>query len=408
MQRRIPQQVRHSSALNLNEARLSRRQALMLSAGAAGLSLAGVSLLGVSSPTATLAAAQTTSGVDEAQQLVSQWAQPHTSFDPPGPAFDASGARGKTVWVIEILSIPFAQLNVQGAQEAFDKAGVKMVPFDGKGQVAETSRGIGQAIGQNADMILVASLPGQNFKPDFDRAQAAGIPVAMIENHDPGGVSPDEPPGVVAELNQNHAQAGQIMADYTVADAGGNGVNAMVLWSSDAPGIGQPQLDGINNELKRLAPDAQVTVKDVLVAQWESQIPTITQSSLLSDPNLRYLLPLYDGMALFMLPAVHAANAQDRVKLVSFNTSPAVMQSMANHDVVVADCGTDPVRFGWTWVDQCLRVMTGNAPVPDIKLPIRLFTSDTVSSIDLSQPIQTWFGDVDFRSAYLNLWGSHG
>jgi ribose transport system substrate-binding protein len=382
---------------------MSRRQALKLSAGLFSLGLAGVSLL--AAPTVSAQSTTGSGGVDEAMSLVSQWSQPHTSFDPPGPAFDASGARGKTVWVIEILSIPFAQLNVQGAKEAFDQAGVNMVTFDGKGQVAETSRGIGQAIGQNADMILVASLPGQNFKPDFDRAQAAGIPIVMIENHDPGGVSPDEPPGVVAELNQNHAQAGQIMADYTVADANGNAIDAMVLWSSDAPGIGQPQLDGITNEFKRLAPDANVSIKDVLVAQWETQIPTVTQSALLSNPNLRYLLPLYDGMALFMLPAVHAAGAQDRVRLVSFNTTPAVMQSMANNDVVVADCGTDPVRFGWTWADQCLRILTGNAPVPDIKLPIRLFTSQTVSSIDLSQPIQTWFGNVDFRSAYLNLWG---
>jgi ribose transport system substrate-binding protein len=403
MERSLPEDVRQPMAPGLDEVRMSRRKALKLSAGLLGLGLASFSLL--AAPAVSAQSSTGSGGVDEAMSLVNQWTQPHTSFDPPGAAFDASGAAGKTVWVIEILSIPFAQLNVQGAKEAFDKAGVNMMTFDGKGEVAETSRGIGQAIAQNADMILVASLPGQNFKPDFDRAQAAGIPIVMIENHDPGGVSPDEPPGVVAELNQNHAQAGQIMADYTVADANGNGIDAMILWSSDAPGIGQPQLDGITNEVKRLVPDANLTVKDVLVAQWETQIPTVTQSALLSDPNLRYLLPLYDGMALFMLPAVHAASAQDRVKLVSFNTTPAVMQSMANNDVVVADCGTDPVRFGWTWADQCLRILTGNAPVPDIKLPIRLFTTQTVSSIDLSQPIQTWFGNVDFRSAYLNLWG---
>jgi len=108
---------------------------------------------------------------------------------------------------------------------------------------------------------------------------------------------------------------------------------------------------------------------------------------------------------LYMLPAVHAANAQKRVKIVSFNVTPAVMQAMAKSDVVAADCGTDPIRLGWACADQLLRVMSGVQPVPDIKLPIKLFTRDNVGGLDLSNISPAWFGPVDYRSEYKKLWG---
>ena len=348
----------------------------------------------------------TTSGnsVAEAKQLVKQAESQNATFEPPGPGFDASKARGKTAWWITILGIPFVTPILQGIKEGFDSVGAKVVAFDGKAQVAEYSRGIQQAIGQNADLIFVASLEGSLFKADFDKAKSLGIPVVMYENHDPGGVGSDEPPGVVAETNQCHQCAGKIMADFAIADSGGKG-HMVVFWSADIPGIGQPQVDGITNEFKRLCPGCQVTVKDVPIAQWQTLLPTLTQSTLTSDPSVNYLLPLYDGMVLYMLPAVHAANAQKRVKIVSFNVTPAVMQAMAKSDVVAADCGTDPIRLGWACADQLLRVMSGVQPVPDIKLPIKLFTRDNVGGLDLSNISPAWFGPVDYRSEYKKLWG---
>jgi len=193
------------------------------------------------------------------------------------------------------------------------------------------------------------------------------------------------------------------MADFTIANSGGTG-KVVVLWSSDAKGIGIPQLKGITQEVERLAPNMTVVTKDVPVARWTSELPTLT-GTLIADRKTEYLLPLYDGMVLHMLPAIHAANAEDRVKIVSFNALPAMMTSLQKGDVVVADIGTSGQQLGWALADQILRVLTHHKPVLDIRLPIRLFDAHNIGSINLSAPQQTWYGNLDFAAAYMKLWG---
>ena len=106
-----------------------------------------------------------------------------------------------------------------------------------------------------------------------------------------------------------------------------------------------------------------------------------------------------------MLPAVHAANAEGRVKIVSFNALPAMMTSLRNGDVVAADIGTSGQQLGWALADQILRVLTHHKPVLDVQLPIRLFDAHNIGSIKLTAPQQTWYGNLDFGSAYERLWG---
>jgi ribose transport system substrate-binding protein len=109
-------------------------------------------------------------------------------------------------------------------------------------------------------------------------------------------------------------------------------------------------------------------------------------------------------MVLGMLPSVHAAGAQDRVKIVTFNASPSVLESLKNGDVVAANVGANPEQYGWAFADQTLRVLSDKEPVKDVKLPLRIFTRDNIDSIDLKAPQQSWYGDVDFKSEYQKLW----
>jgi ribose transport system substrate-binding protein len=327
-----------------------------------------------------------------------------TVFVPPGPAFDASKAKGKRAYGVFILSIPFAQINKDGVEAGLKAAGMSLRALDGQGQVGPTTTAIEYAISQNADLIFAETLSGALFAPQFAKAKAKGIPVIMAENQDPGaGWLAGEPPGVTATVNQSHRTVGKLMADFTVADAGDKG-KAVVIWSADIPGIGKPQLDGIMSEFKALGSQMTVEVKNVPIAQWTTGLPTLTQT-VARDESVKYLLPFYDGMVLNILPAVHAAGARDRIKIVTFNATPSVMQSMKEGDVVAADVGANPEQYGWAWADQALRILSGVQPVHDIKLPLRMFDTTNISSIDLSSPQQSWYGNVDFPSEYKKLWG---
>lgn len=377
----------------------------LLAAG--GLALFAEAGCGSSSDSSGSDTTSASGAAAKAKQLLAAAEKPPSAFEAPGPAFDASKARGKTAHAVMILSIPFAQINKTGYQAGLDAAGVKLVTVDGKGEVGATSTGIQHAVAQGTDLVLSETLSGALFAQDFAKAKAKGIPVIMAENQDPGaGWLDGEPPSVTATVNQCHRCAGTVMANFTVADSGDKG-KAVIVWSADVPGIGKPQLSGIMDQFKRLGSKMTVEVKNVPIARWTSDLPTLTQT-LVRDQSVDYLLPLYDGMVLNMLPSVHAAGAQDRVKIVTFNATPSVLESMKNNDVVAANVGANPEQYGWAFADQTLRLLSGEEPVKDVKLPLRVFTRNNIGSIDLKAPQQTWYGNVDFKSAYQKLWGLGG
>ena len=61
----------------------------------------------------------------------------------------------------------------------------------------------------------------------------------------------------------------------------------------------------------------QVQVVDVPTSQW-SQLTPKTASLIRANPNANYFVPDFDGEVIFMVPGVTSANAQSKVKLVSF------------------------------------------------------------------------------------------
>lgn len=369
-----------------------------------GLLAAGGALVGGSALTdvATAARRMRLAPGPTASKLVAAYERPTTVFVPPGPSIDGSAGRNKKVYAVLLLAVPFAQTNLRGYKAGLSAAGVKLVALDGKAQVSDTSKAIQQAIAQKADLIVVQTLPGKLFAADFAVARKKGIPIIMVENQDPGLRLPDEPKSVTAGADQCHRCAGKMMADFTVADSGDRG-KIVIIWSADIPGIGKPQLDGIKNELKRLGSKMSVEVKNVPIARWNSDLPTLTQTAV-RDSDVKYLLPLYDGMVLLMLPSIHAANAQDRVKIVTFNATKAVLESMKKGDIVAANVGANSEQFGWAWADQTLRILSGEPPVADVQLPMRLFTRRNINSINLNAPEQTWYGNVNFGARYKKLW----
>ena len=65
------------------------------------------------------------------------------TFSPPGPAFDASKAKGKTIVNVSLNStVPFNQIVDAAMGEAGKDAGVKVVQFTNQGQVSQWIQGV--------------------------------------------------------------------------------------------------------------------------------------------------------------------------------------------------------------------------------------------------------------------------
>lgn len=343
-------------------------------------------------------------GVKTARARVNAAKAP-TKFKAPGPAFDAGKAKGKSVFYIaNSMTLQFTQLVNSGAVAGLKAAGVKVTTQDNQASASTTARLISQAIAQKADAIIIQSVPSKLINAPLRQAKKAGIPVIQLFETDPRLPPASERAlGVVGQVTYCYSCAGRLIADYAIAASNGK-ANAMAIEDSDV-GVSAPEIAGIKSEMRKLCPSCSLKVEDVLVSEWAQRIPTITQTSL-ADRNVNWMLPIYDGMATYMLPAIHAANAQGRIKIATFNADLAQMQSMSQKDVIAADLGGPLAWMGWAIADQALRVITGNKPVANENVPLRMFDRSNLNKINLKKPEATWYG-VNFAAAYKKLWGLH-
>ena len=342
--------------------------------------------------------------VAEATQLVQQAEAPQASWKPAGQAFSTSSLRGKSMWYISAsLSIPFEQFILQGMKAGGATVGVNTVGFDGKGSVAEATRGIEEAVQAKAGVIFVDGFPANLVAPAIAQAKAAGIPVLTANAQNPGPLLPGAPDGVVGQATHNFDIPGKIEADWIVADSKGN-ANIIYTRSSDVPVITDVERDAFVGELNRLCKSCKVQVVDVPISQW-NQMTTKTASLIRANPTVNYFVPDFDGEVIFMVPGVTSANAQDKVKIVSFNATPSVMQNLKDHNVVAAETGGPNLLQGWAFADQGMRVLAGQQPLQDLGIPTRLFDSTNIDSIDLSQQESTWYGVGDYQAKFKALWG---
>jgi ribose transport system substrate-binding protein len=345
--------------------------------------------------------------VAKAQQLVKQAEAPLTSWQPAGQPFDASKARGKSMWFISAsLSIPFEQYMVEGMKEGAATVGASVVGFDAKSSVAEATRGIEQAVQAKAGVIFVDGFPPSLFAPAIAQAKQAGIPVLTANSQEAGPVLPGYPDGVVGSATHSFATPGKIEADWIVADSKGN-ANIIYLRSSDVPVITDAEKDSFVNELKQLCSSCKVQVVDVPTSQWSNLTPK-TASLIRANPSVNYYVPDFDGEVIFMVPGVTSANAQSKVKIVSFNATPSVMQNLKQQYVVAAETGGPNLLQGWAFADEGLRVLSGQKPLDDLNIPTRLFDASNINTIDLSQQESQWYGPLDYQNKYKKQWGVAG
>ena len=348
-----------------------------------------------------------TANVSEAQQLAKSAEAPQSSWKPAGQPFNASTARGKSMWYVSVsLSIPFEQFMVQGMKEGGAAVGVTTVGFDAKSSVAEATRGIEEAIQAKAGVIFVDGFPPNLVAPAIAQAKAAGIPVLTANSQGPGPLLPGAPDGVVGSATHPFADPGKIEADWIVADSKGK-ANIIYLRSSDVPVITDIEKNAFVSELNKLCSSCKVQVVDVPTSQW-SQLTPKTASLIRANPNANYFVPDFDGEVIFMVPGVTSANAQSKVKLVSFNATPSVMTNLKQAYVVAAETGGPNLLQGWAFADQGLRVLAGQQPLQDLNIPTRLFDATNISSIDLSQQESEWYGTGDYRAKYKQQWGVSG
>ena len=353
----------------------------------------------------TARAAADNSGVTEATSLV-QDALREPTWQGPTDKVNTAAAKGKTVYFVNLTEqMPALHEWSQVFGQQLQAAGVKVQKCDGKGAPNTITACLQKSLAAKPDVIVALALDTKLIANVMAQAKAQGIKFITAQTGTPE--QPTSPPGRYAEVTFDYPGVGKMLADWFVSDSQCKKGAPQIVTTTSSREPSEAEVNAMTQEITRLCPGMKVpTPENVLIPDWPTKLPTVTRSILLKDPNLQYLIPLYDGMTIYMLPTAQGIHRNNPLKVASFNATPVVMQnSLAKESPLTADVGGPNQWFGVAMADQALRAAAGDPPIADEKVPLRLFTRDNVTTIDVGKDEKTWYGPVDPVCEYHKLWG---
>ncbi len=356
-----------------------------------------------SSAAATAASSAASSGVALAKQAVAQMEQPPTWQGPTAPV-NIAAAKGKTADLINLTEeIPALHEWAAVAQAQLQKAGVTANICDAKGTPEGIIGCLTQDIAARPNVIVAMALDTTFIHSYIQQATNAGIKVITAQTGTPGL---PQGTGAVAEVTFDYPQVGRMLGTWFAASSGCQGY-PQIITSTSSRQPSAAEVSGIQSAVQQYCPTSTaLPVQNVLIPDWATNLPTVTRSVLTANGSINYLLPLYDGMTIYMVPAITQLHLSHPVQVGSFNATPVVMQNeLAKDSPLSADVGGPNDWYGYALTDEILRVLAGAPVVANEHVPLRLFTRDNLSSINLSAKESTWYGTVNFACQYDKLWG---
>lgn len=326
-------------------------------------------------------------------------------FTAPGDPFDAKSVMaGKTILGIPVTSTnPFTTGIYDCMKSIADEVGFTFKVYANQGQTAQWQQGIESGINEGVDLIdLVGGTDPRSLKPSIDAAIAAGIPVVCSST---SGVEQDVP-NVSHTVAFDYRLAGEILANWAIWKTGGEG-HVLIIQSPEI--LCTPsEVGGMTDTLDKVGMEYKIV--DAPIPEWSTKVQPNVQAAVNSDPEIKYILPIFDSMCQFVYPALQTAGAQDRVKAASLNGTPFVLD-MVREGKVEMDIGENLDWIGRAIIDAEMRILGDLEPMKsqgakpyDMNLPLYLWEKSNVENAGVPAEYSTGYG-TEYKDEYRKLWG---
>jgi ribose transport system substrate-binding protein len=139
------------------------------------------------------------------------------------------------------------------------------------------------------------------------------------------------------------------------------------------------------------------------LADWATALTPKAQAVVRKNPNLNYILPIFDDMGVFVTAGVQQAGVGDRVKVAALDGTPAALKVIQEGDVFTANPGQPTGWLGWHALDQAMRLMLGQKP-GNPEIPSRLLDDENLEGVNVDD-IDAPYGNPKYREGFRQLWG---
>ena len=124
----------------------------------------------------------------------------------------------------------------------------------------------------------------------------------------------------------------------------------------------QPTATGLKQEFSQDCPSCKLTYANVNGPDWATKIQPLVSAALTRDPNLNFVIPVFDRMLEYVVPAVTTKGAIGKVRAGSWNGTPAILDLIRTGKMVPVDVGENPADIAAASLDQSMRVMLDVTP----------------------------------------------
>jgi ribose transport system substrate-binding protein len=321
-----------------------------------------------------------------------------------GATFDAQASKGKTVFYIPItLHAGFFALVQAGLTDALSHVGVNLRVCDGGATPTGISNCMAQAVAAKAGGIITDSIPYGLVPTAYQQLFSTGIPVYLAGVTAPSGVA--LPKNVVFGGDDAFEAAGIDVAERAViADSGGK-ANILFLRIDDSSVTTDAAAESLAY-LRKQCPGCSVTVENTGITDL-TNLPSLVSSSLISDPQIGYVIPQADAFLAGVTTGIQTAGRVDKVKVATAAGGLGGLQQLQTDPNLIADGGDNTPFVAWTRADAVLRVMNGLVP-PQYPAAVRAFTPENVKALNVTAAVSAtgaWYGTPTYQSQFLRLWG---
>lgn len=320
-------------------------------------------------------------------------------FTAPGDTVDAAAAAGKKLAIVPASSnVPFVANIAANMESIGADAGLDVSVFNNQGTPAEWAQGVTDALSDNADSIdLLAGLDPAAISAQVTRATGQDKTIVATHLYDE---AQDVDPSITAATNIPYEQAGRLLADWAIVKTEGQ-ANVLLTVITQVNST-TPMVAGIRDEFEtKCGASCTITEIDTTIADLGG-LQQQVQSALTANPDINYVINLYDSAQAPQTSAAITALGRDDLKIATFNGTPEILELIGPDSIIEMDVGENLEWIAYGAIDQHLRLLSGADPTTTPNIPIRVFDATNVDEATAGE--NAGFGDA-YGDAYRELWG---
>ena len=294
------------------------------------------------------------------------------------PATRGSVRRPTVALVVKTLNNPYFIDMQGGAAEAARSRGLDLLVQAAEREidVERQMQIIENLIQRRVAVLIVAPSGSREIVPVILKANRAGIPVIIVDTRVDAAELRAARGRIATFIGSDNYEGGRVAGQFLVERMGGR---ARVAVLEGIPGheTGDARLRGFRAALRG---NPAMTIVASQPANWErDQGYNVCQNILQAHPDVNALFAASDLMALGATEAIAAAGRTGAVTVVGFDALDEARQAV-RRGVMAATVAQHAAQIGALGVEWAVRVLQGEAPPPEITVPIELITASTTST----------------------------